>query len=557
MKNGIGRFDRRKFVTGSMSLLAVGSRAAAQRVPSRQAGTYVDPNFAGDPIVGPFRPNWESLKAYQCPEWFRDAKFGIWAHWSPQCVPEQGDWYARGMYVQGSQQYEYHVKTYGHLSRFGYKDICNLWHAENWNPEELIRLYAKAGAKYFVALGNHHDNFDCWNSKHQPWNAVNVGPKRDIVGTWEKVARAHGLKFGVTFHGTPGRVWREFMPVRYDSDATGALKGVSYDGVLTKADGKGKWWDGMDPQQLNGYPHDKGDPCPDFVDHFMLRVQDIIDQYDPDLLYFDDNCDWDFDAGAPSGKELNVWLGIPELTPPIMAYYYNASIRRNAGKLEGVFNIKNVPKAVWGTLVRDFEMSQAQGQQTAPWQTDACIGGWHYSRWIFENHKYHTPQSMVHLLADVVSKNGNLLLNIPLPGHGRPDTDEYAFLNDFGEWMRLNGEAIYFTRPWKVDAEGPTKGAGAKAYGALPTYVPGDIRFTTKGDTLYAIALAWPENGKLVIKSLSSDSPHYPGKIARVGLLGSESSLQWSRNSDGITVNLPSKQPCNYAYVFKINSAGV
>jgi alpha-L-fucosidase len=172
----------------------------------------------------------------------------------------------------------------------------------------LIRLYAKAGAKYFVALGNHHDNFDCWNSKHQPWNSVNVGPKKDIVGTWEKVARAHGLKFGVTFHGTPGRVWREFMPVRYDSDATGALRAVPYDGVLTKADGKGMWWEGMNPQQLNGYPHDKGDPCPDFVNHFMVRVQDIIDQYNPDLLYFDDNCDWDFDAGAPSGKELNVWL---------------------------------------------------------------------------------------------------------------------------------------------------------------------------------------------------------------------------------------------------------
>jgi alpha-L-fucosidase len=212
------------------------------------------------------------------------------------------------MYVQGSQQYEYHVKIYGHPSRFGYKDICNLWRAENWNPEELIRLYAKAGAKYFVALGNHHDNFDCWNSKHQPWNSVNVGPKKDIVGTWEKVARAHGLKFGVTFHGTPGRVWREFMPVRYDSDATGALRAVPYDGVLTKADGKGMWWEGMNPQQLNGYPHDKGDPCPDFVNHFMVRVQDIIDQYNPDLLYFDDNCDWDFDAGAPSGKELNVWL---------------------------------------------------------------------------------------------------------------------------------------------------------------------------------------------------------------------------------------------------------
>jgi len=556
MKYGMSRIDRRKFVAGSAGLLALANRAFAQRGSSTQPAAYVDANFGGEPIEGPFRPNWESLRAYRHPEWFRDAKFGIWAHWSPQCVPEQGDWYAHGMYIQGSSQYNYHVKTYGHPSQFGYKDICNLWRAENWNPEELIQRYAKAGAKYFVALANHHGNFDCWNSKHHPWNCVNIGPKRDIVGRWEKVARAHGLRFGITVHGTPGRVWREFMPVRYGSDNSGPLKGVPYDGVLTKADGKDKWWDGRDPQQFNGRPHDQNDPCPEFVENFMLRVQDIIDQYNPDLLYFDDNCDWYFDGGSPFGKELNVWLGMPELTPPIMAYYYNANMRHNTGKLEAVFNIKNVPKVVWNTLVRDFEMSQAQGLQSAPWQTDACIGGWHYSRSIFESHNYRTTQSMVHLLADVVSKNGNLLLNIPLPGHGRPDPDEFAFLDNFGDWMRLNGEAIYSTRPWNTDGEGPTKGGGAKAYGAIPTYVTGDIRFTTKGDTLYAIALAWPEDGKLVIKSLATSSRYYPGEISRVGLLGSEPSLQWSRDAGGLTVKLPQKPPCEHAFVFKIHPRG-
>ena len=556
MKEEKGGFDRRKFVAGSVGMLGLANRGFGQRSSPAQPGAYADPNFAGDPIEGPFRPNWESLKAYRYPDWFRDAKFGIWAHWTPQCVPEQGDWYARGMYVQGSSQYNYHVKTYGHPSQFGYKDICNIWRAENWHPEELIRLYAKTGARYFVAIANHHGNYDCWNSKHHPWNSVNVGPKRDIVGTWEKVARAHGLRFGITFHGTPGRVWREFMPVRYGSDETGPLKGVPYDGVLTKADGQGKWWEGMDPRQFNGRPHDKNDPCPEFVENFMLRVQDVIDQYNPDLLYFDDNCDWDFDAGAPSGRELKVWLGIPELTPPIMAYYYDSNMRRNAGKLEAVFNIKNVPNAVWSTVVRDFEMSQAQGPQSAPWQTDTCIGWWHYSRWVFENHKYRTPQSMVHLLCDVVSKNGNLLLNIPLPGHGQPDSDELAFLDRFGEWMRLNSEAIYSTRPWKIDGEGPTKGAGATPYGALPTYVAGDIRFTTKGDALYAIALAWPEDRKLVIRSLASNSSYYAGEIARIGLLGSEANLKWSRSAEGVTVNLPQKPPCDYAYVFKINPSG-
>ena len=548
MNGETGGFDRRKFVAGGLGLFA------AARAALSQQGVYPDGNFAGGPITGPFRPNWESLKSYRFPDWFRDAKFGIWAHWSPQCVPEQGDWYARGMYIQGSSQYNYHVKTYGHPSQFGYKDVCHIWRAENWNPEELIRLYAKTGARYFVALANHHDNFDCWDSKYQPWNCVNVGPKKDIVGTWGKIARAQGLRFGITVHGTPGRVWKEFMPVRYGSDETGPLKGVPYDGVLTRADGKGKWWEGMDPQDLNGRPHGKDDPCPEFVKNFMLRVQDLIDKYSPDLLYFDDNCDWDFDRGAPAGRELNVWLGMPELTPPIMAYYYNANIRRNAGKLDAVFNIKNVPTAVLSTLVRDFEMSQADAVEPNPWQTDACIGGWHYSRSIFERHRYRTPQSMVHLLIDVVSKNGNLLLNIPLPGHGRPDDDEFAFLEKFGAWMAVNSEAIYSTRPWKVPGEGPTQGAGGSLYaGPARQFAAGDIRFTTKGDALYAIALAWPGDGKLTIRSLALNSPHYRGEVARIGLLGSESNLVWSRNADGVTISLPERPPCDYAYVFRIN----
>jgi alpha-L-fucosidase len=358
MNGGTGGFGRRKFLAGSAGLLVAAKSALCEQ------GAYADANFTGGPISGPFRPDWESLSAYRFPDWFRDAKFGIWAHWSPQCVPEQGDWYARGMYIQGSSQYNYHVNTYGHPSQFGYKDICHIWRAENWNPDELIRLYAKTGARYFVALANHHDNFDCWDSKYQPWNCVKVGPGKDLVGTWGKIASTHGLRFGITVHGTPGRVWKEFMPVRYGSDATGPLKGVPYDGVLTKADGKGKWWEGMDPQQLNGRPHGKDEPCPEFVGNFMLRTQDLIDKYNPDLLYFDDNLDWWFDAGAPAGRELNVWLGMPELTPHIMAYYYNANIRRNAGKLDAVFNIKNVPRAVLSTLVRDFEMSQADAVES-------------------------------------------------------------------------------------------------------------------------------------------------------------------------------------------------
>ena len=333
--------------------------------------------FGGEIPKGPFLPFWESLKSYRCPDWFRDAKFGIWAHWSPQCVPEQGDWYARNMYIQGQAQNEYHVKRYGHPSRFGYKEICHLWKAERWDPEGLVSLYKRAGAEYLVALATHHDNFDCWNSKHQPWNCVNVGPKRDMVGTWAKAVRSNGMRFGVSYHGTPHRTWDEFLPVRHKSDATGPLAGVPYDGLQTIPDGKGKWWEGMDPRMLNGTPHLKNTPCPEFVQQFLLRVQDVIDSDSPDILNFDDGAQFTFDGGGPFAPDLGVWLGIPDLAPQIMAYYYNKNVQAHRGRLEGVVDLKEVPEPIWGALTRDFEMSMTDRLQEQPWQTEACIGHWH------------------------------------------------------------------------------------------------------------------------------------------------------------------------------------
>jgi alpha-L-fucosidase len=538
--------NRRSFLAGSTSLLAL----------SRIANALGDsPFFHGDVPKGPFLPFWESLKSYQSPEWFRDAKFGIWAHWSPQCVPEQGDWYARNMYIQGTRQYEFHVKQYGHPSKFGYKDVCPLWKAERWDPEALVKLYKRAGAEYLVALATHHDNFDCWNSKYQPWNCVNVGPKRDIVGTWEKVARFHGLRFGVSYHGTPHRVWDEFLPVRYKSDTTGPLAGIPYDGLQTIADGKGKWWEGMDPRMINGKPHLKNSPCPEFVQQFLLRVQDVIDNYNPDILNFDDGAQFAFDAGGPSAPDLKVWLGIPDLAPQIMAYYYNKNVQRHGGLLEGVVDLKEVPEPVWGTLTRDFEASLADKLQEKPWQTEACIGGWHYDRQVFERHTYQKASFIIPFLADIVSKNGNLLLSIPLPGHGEPDSDEIAFLGELADWQQINSEAIKGTRPWTIYGEGPSVDSAAQ----LPAYQlnrikfqPTDIRFTTKGDTLYAIALGWPTDGKTVIKALATRSAHYPREIRKVELLGAKAEVKWKRTVDGLEIELPDTAPCKHAFSFRI-----
>ena len=227
---------------------------------------------------GPYTPDWKALgRAYAVPAWWREAKFGAWSHWDPQSMPEQGDWYARGMYQEGRPQYEFQLKYFGHPSEYGYKEICHNWIIDRWNPEELMNLYVEMGARYFMAMGCHHDNFDCFDSKYQPWNSVRVGPKVDIVGTWEKVARRHGLRFGIGFHDTPARTWGQFMPVRYTSDNTGPMKGVPYDGLETVHDGKGEWWEGMDPVTLYGPAHNGLDPLHSpFANQFMRRVDDAI-----------------------------------------------------------------------------------------------------------------------------------------------------------------------------------------------------------------------------------------------------------------------------------------
>jgi len=537
--------NRRSFLVSGASTIALAGASKCLGQSAFFRGQVPDP---------PFSPFWESLKSYRCPDWFRDAKFGIWAHWSPQCVPEQGDWYARNMYIQGSGQYQYHVKQFGHPSQFGYKDICHLWRAEKWDPEALVKLYKRAGAEYLVSLATHHDNFDCWNSKHQPWNCVNIGPKRDIVGTWARVARSNGLRFGVSYHGTPHRTWDEFLPVRYKSDTTGPLAGVSYDGMQTTADGKGKWWDGMDPQMLNGKPHAKNTPCPEFVRQFMLRVQDVVDSHSPDILNFDDGAQFTFDEGGKWAPDLKVWLGIPDLAPQIMAYYYNKNVQAHSGRLEGVVDLKEVPEPIWGTLTRDFEFGMADGLQENPWQTEMCIGGWHYDRRLLENHGYQKASSIIPLFVDIVSKNGNLLLSIPLPGHGEPDSDEIAFLDELASWQQVNSDAIKGTRPWAIFGEGPSSESKQRfSYGFSELkFDHTDIRFTTKSETLYAIALGWPSDGKILIKSLAENTPNYPRQIGKVELLGAKSKIRWTRGTQGLEIEVPDVPPCKHAVSFRI-----
>jgi alpha-L-fucosidase len=511
---------------------------------------------------GSFQPAWDSLKQYKTPEWFRDAKFGIWAHWSAQCVPEQGDWYARRMYIQGSPHYSFHVQHYGHPSTFGFMQIDHLWKAEKWDPEALMNRYVKAGAKYFVALANHHDNFDCYDSSHHAWNSVRIGPKKDIVGTWARIARDRGLRFGVTNHSA--HAWHWFQTA-YGYDPEGPLAGVPYDGFTSEESGKGKWWEGLDPQELYTGPnmpmpkgitsiaeadrwHQQHDGVwaetpppnnPQFVETWFLRCQELIDKYHPDLLYFDDT---ELPLG-PAGLD-------------IAAHFYNSNSKRQ-GKLEAVLTSKGLKPEHEGSMVLDIERGRADHILPAPWQTDTCIGDWHYKRSLFDEHRYKTVRQVVQTLVDIVSKNGNLLLNIPVRGDGSIDEDEIRFLDGFASWMPANGEAIFGTRPFTVFGEGPPdlSGTGNFNEGKARAYTATDIRFTTKGDALYAIALGWPEDRKLKIQTLAQGRSEYPKPIGRVELLGHGGPLPFERETGALVVSLPEAKPNEYAYALKIRPA--
>src|ERR1039457_172555 len=350
--------------------------------------------------AGPFQPSWESLANYQVPDWFRDAKFGIWAHWGPQCQPEMGDWYAQRMYQSSNSVYKFHVEKYGHPSKFGFKDVIHEWKADKWDPKHLISLYKRAGAKYFAAMANHHDNFDMFDSKYQPWNSVAIGPKKDIVGGWAKAVRAAGLRFAVSSHGD--RAWSWYQDAQR-ADTSGPLAGVRYDGLMTKADGKGKWWKGLDPQDLYAQYHpagrynwpQNGNPPLDkaYIEKFFNRTIDLINKYHPDLLYFDDTV-------LPIYPASDIGLRIA-------AYFYNNNLAQHGGKLAAVLTGKGLNAEQRRALVLDVERGVTNGGETLPWQTDTCIGSWHYQKSVFEQHKYKTARQVSQMLVDIVSKNGN------------------------------------------------------------------------------------------------------------------------------------------------------
>lgn len=516
-------------------------------------------------LEGKYEPTWESLSQYeQAPDWFRDVKFGIWAHWGPQCQPEQGDWYARGMYDEGSHQYKWHVENYGHPSEFGFKDVINIWKAEKWDPDKLMALYKKVGAQYFFTLGNHHDNFDLWDSKYHQWNSVNMGPKKDIVGGWEKAARANGMYFGVSIHSAHAWTW---METAQRSDKEGPMKGIPYDGKLTKADGKGKWWEGYDPQELYAQNHPLSKesentgrihsqwawgngaavPTEEYFQDFFDRNVDMINKYNPDLVYYDDT-------------SMPLWP-VSDAGLRVVSHFYNKSIKENNGKNEAVVFAKILTDEQKECLIWDVEKGVPDQIQEKPWQTCTCLGHWHYDKSTYDHNNYKSARTVVHMLIDIISKNGNMLLSVPMRGDGTIDEKEEAILNDVAAWMAINKEGIFETRPWTIFGEGPVAESNNPLHaqgfneGKHQPYTSEDIRFVTKGNILYAHVLAWPEDGKVTIKSLAEGSDLFNQSIERISLLGTNEQISYKRTPAGLMVDLPSGvRPNEISFILKIEN---
>ena len=493
--------------------------------------------------TGKYEPTWQSLEQHQTPEWFRDAKFGIWAHWGAQCVEGSGDWMAREMYMEGSYKSNFHREHYGHPSEFGYKDILPLFKAEHWQPDSLVARYKRCGAQYFFVLGNHHDNYDLWDSQYQPWNSKNIGPQRDILAEWAAAAKKQGLPLGISFHAD--HAWTWFEPAqRYDLE--GPKAGVFYDGNLTKEDGKGKWWEGLDPQMLyrqdhpmskgswdNGAIHGQWDwshgacpPSQEFVTNFYDRTLDAINRYNPDLVYFD--------------VTVLPFYPLSDCGLKIVAHLYNRNPR--AVVFGKILNEEQKKALTW-----DVERGAPYQMVELPWQTCNCIGDWHYNTNTY-NHGYRSATNLVKQLVDIVSKNGNLLLNIPLRADGTYDEKADSFLNELEAWMTVNGESIFGTRPWVKFGEGPvaekdiqinSQGFNEGQYNGMDYR---DIRFNQTKKYLYATAMGWPKDGCLVIKSLAKKNPDFRKSITSVHLLG-YGRLKAKQTTEGLEVRLP--EPCN------------
>lgn len=521
---------------------------------------------------GPFEPTWESIeKNYPGePSWLRDAKFGIWIHFGPQSAGQSGDWYARKLYKQGDVAYRSHLKNYGHPSEIGYKEVLRDWNPSKLDPAALTKLYKEAGARFLMIQAVHHDNYDMWNSRYHPWNSVKLGPKRDLIGEWTKAARDEGIRYGIAFHHEYTWWWWQ---TAFGADAEGGKAGVPYDGHLTLADGKGQWWEGLDPRRLYGIDlrEYKGvtaaanspwspPPAGQFGRHadyakwyateWALRMMDVVDQYDPDFIYTDGTGQQPF-SGSDTGTGIKA-----DAMQRVIADFYNRALARR-GKVD-TFSIVKFRHNTNGTVTTEEFGIPPNIKTDQPWIAEAPVGDWFYA----PDFTYDTGM-MIRYIIEAAARDGNACICISPRPDGSLDEDCVRMLKDVGAWMRVNGEAIYGSKAWVIPGEGEmVDGKLRMLHGgklgksqADFKFGPQDFRFTVgKDGALYAICMTVPVPGtRLRIEALGSAAGHRSSPIRSVVLVGSGGAVAWAQQSDALEVTCPPAMPFKSAVVLRIN----
>lgn len=538
-------------------------------VPMGDVDTFKEVKLDLPIASGPYEPTWNSIEANYpgTPAWLRDSKFGIWVHFGPQAAGESGDWYARKLYVEGTSAYENHLKKYGHPSEVGYKEVLRDWNPAKFSPKALVDIYKDAGARFLIIQGVHHDQFDMWDSKYQAWNSTRLGPKRDFLGEWEKASRAAGIRFGITFHHEYSWWWWQ---TAFQSDTQGDKAGIPYDGNLTLEDGKGKWWEGLDPRYLYGVNLREYEsvaeaantlwspPKPGiFSGHlefakwyakwWALRMMDAVDKYQPDFIYTDGTDQQPF-SGSGTGTGYKC-----DAMQRVIADFYNRTLA-DRGEVD-VFSIVKFRKTTNGT-VNTCETGIPEGiKDDQAWIAETPVGDWFYGPDFVYN-----SDAVIRYLLEIVARDGSFGLSIPLRPDGSMDEACHEMLHEVGEWMRVNGDGIYGSSAWKVLGEGKDgklntlPGGRIGQWQADHVFYNTDFRFTVgKDGMLYVWCMTVPKVGdKLTIASLGTNKGLFDKKIRSVELMGTEQSVDWKQNADGLEIVYPDSVDLKTAVGFRI-----
>ncbi len=487
--------------------------------------------------AGPFEASWQSLEGYEIPQWYKDAKFGIFIHWGPYSVPAFGsEWYPRQMYIdtkrRGDNFFEHHIKKFGSQKDFGYKDFIPKFKAEKFDAEQWAALFKETGARYVIPVAEHHDGFPMYDCAFTEWDASEKGPKRDVIAELAAATRAAGMKFGVSSH----RAFNWMFYVRNENFDNADPKYARLYGrpmpFLFK--------DNASQYQKPGVFVPQDDQ---FKDDWLARSCEIVDKYKPDVFWFD------FGITPGLRKQTYDKNSFGPHLQKFAAYYYNVS---KQGDNIGVINYK------WGAFpekaaVLDKERSKMAGIRKPFWQTDTAVSNssWGYTK----NQRYKNAGRLINDLVDIVSKNGCLLLNVGPAADGTIPAEDTAILKEIGAWLKVNGEAIYDTKYWKTFGEGPTGvSTGHVSERNDKPFTSEDIRFTSKGDALFVIGLEWPESGKCHVKSLADGSELYEKEISSITMLGDGNELAYTRDQTGLSVTLPSEKLSDHPYVLKVIS---